>query len=90
MSNTFPSDFEEFIYTSRYARWIESEGRREQWHETVARYVGFMRSHATEFGKDNSFEWDKIERAIINFDVMPSMRALMTAGPALARDNTAG
>jgi ribonucleoside-diphosphate reductase alpha chain len=32
----------------------------------------------------------EIEEAILNLEVMPSMRALMTAGPALARDNTAG
>lgn len=90
MSNIFPTDFEEFIYTSRYARWIESEGRREQWPETVGRYVNFMREKLKESGKDNNINWDEIHDAILNFEVMPSMRALMTAGPALARDNTAG
>lgn len=90
MSNIFPTDFEEFIYTSRYARWIESEGRREQWPETVDRYINFMREKVSEYGCDNSFNWDEIRDAIFNFKVMPSMRSIMTAGPALARDNTAG
>jgi len=89
MSNIFPSDYEEFIYTSRYARWIESEGRREKWHETVDRYVDFMRGKLNEDVSDK-IDWEEIRAAVFNFEVMPSMRALMTAGPALARDNTAG
>ena len=83
---TFPSDYEEFIHKSRYARWIENENRRENWPGTVGRYFDFMEQRVAL----GDGERDRLERAVLNFDVMPSMRALMTAGPALARDNTAG
>lgn len=92
MQNPFPSDYEKFIYVSRYARWLDKEKRRETWDETVSRYMNFMSEHlktrhSYEIGKGLYKElWD----AIYNFEVMPSMRALMTAGPALLRDNTAG
>lgn len=82
----FPSDYEEFIYKSRYARWIEEEGRREDWPETVSRYTDFMQAQLP----DAKINWQEIKDAILSFEVMPSMRALMTAGPALARDHTAG
>jgi ribonucleoside-triphosphate reductase len=76
------------IAKSRYSRWIEEENRRETWTETVDRYVSFMR--ATEAGKKISKkDWNEIHEAILYHDVMPSMRGLMTAGPALARENLA-
>lgn len=92
MSNIFPSDFEEFIYTSRYSRWLPEEGRREYWNETVDRYINFMADQSRDKqGYDiPDATLDKIGNAIAGFSVMPSMRALMTAGPALSRDNTAG
>lgn len=88
----FPSDYEEFIYKSRYSRWLEDKGRREDWVETVTRYVDFMAAQLKEkMGYTVKDELkDRIRFAILRFEVMPSMRALMTAGPALARDNTAG
>ena len=80
--------YRSFIAKSRYSRWIEEEGRRETWTETVDRYVSFMRN--TEAGrKVSNKEWDQIRTAILFHDVMPSMRGLMTAGPALARENLA-
>ena len=87
-SNYFPTDYQEFIHLSRYARWLED--RRETWAETVQRYFDFMEKHL----KDN-YNWiipsrKVLENAVLNLEVMPSMRALMTAGPALERDNTAG
>ena len=85
MNNYLPTDYQAFIHTSRYARWIEGEGRRETWPETVNRYVTNVVAH--KVGKPLA---DEIEQAILSLEVMPSMRALMTAGAALLRDNTAG
>ena len=85
MNNYLPTDYQAFIHTSRYARWLEDEGRRESWSETVDRYmhnvVGYDIDHDT---------YNEIRESILSLEVMPSMRALMTAGPALERDNTAG
>ena len=80
-----PTDYQNFIAVSRYARWMEEEGRRETWEETVQRYVDYM----TEKVKGH-LPKKQIFDAIHKLEVMPSMRALMTAGPALERDNTAG
>ena len=84
ISNQLPTDYQTFIATSRYARWLDEEGRRETWNETVARYINFMGSKV----KLSSETWDELEDAILNLEVMPSMRALMTAGSAADRDNT--
>jgi ribonucleoside-triphosphate reductase len=76
------TDYMSFIHTSRYARWLEDEGRRESWPETVARYLVNVVAP-----KDESMI-DELEAAILSLDIMPSMRAMMTAGPALQRDHT--
>lgn len=76
--------FQEFIHLSRYARWKEDEGRRETWPETVERYVNFFA------GRFPNYPRERIYNAIVNMRVMPSMRAMMTAGPALERDEMAG
>ena len=86
MNNMLPTDYQNFIATSRYARWLDDEGRRETWSETVSRYVNYMHDKV-KFSKEDKSE---IEQAILGLDVMPSMRALMSAGTALERDNTAG
>lgn len=86
MSNLLPTDYQTFIATSRYARWLDEEGRRENWTETVGRYMDNVVKPVA--GDDTYIR--SIEEAILNLEVMPSMRALMTAGPALSRDNTAG
>lgn len=78
-------NFQTYIHKSRYARWLDSEGRRETWEETVARYCNFWRNKYPDI-----FPYDAIYSAIYKLEVMPSMRALMTAGPALERDNIAG
>jgi len=84
ISNTLPTDYQTFIATSRYARWLEEEGRRETWPETVGRFMeNIVRPHL-----DDNKMYTKIEEAILNLEVMPSMRALMTAGQAADRDNT--
>lgn len=80
--------YRSFIAKSRYSRWLDDENRRETWSETVDRFVSHMRN--TDAGKKVSKEdWSDIHEAILNHEVMPSMRGLMTAGPALARENLA-
>jgi len=86
MNNYLPTDYQSFIATSRYARWLDKEGRRETWPETVSRFTSNIVANKIS---DNSVI-KEIEEAILNLEVMPSMRAMMTAGPALERDNTAG
>ena len=81
MSNTM-SEYQQFIHTSRYARWLPDEQRRETWIETVDRYLDNIVLPVT--GEVD----DDLRMAIINLDVMPSMRSMMTAGPAATRDNT--
>lgn len=82
LSNPFPSVYEEFIYKSRYARWLEDEKRRENWGETVQRLISYY-SKAIEPTYSGCL--DEVQDAIYNLEVMPSMRALMTAGATLDR-----
>ena len=85
MNNYLPTDYQSFIHTSRYARYVDGKGR-ESWPETVKRY---MDNVVRPVLGDDSYV-NQLEEAILNLEVMPSMRAMMTAGPALERDNTAG
>ncbi len=92
MSNQLPTPYQQFIHKSRYARWIDSEQRRENWGETVDRYVSFMLEQVKE-KCDRELPLNvrqELEEGILSLNVMPSMRAMMTAGPALARDNVCG
>jgi len=89
MNNHLPTDYQAFIHTSRYARWLEEENRRETWGETVGRYIDNVVAPKAD-GVAKTGEVGDIEQAILDLEIMPSMRALMTAGPALERDNTAG
>ena len=82
--NHLPTPLQEYVHKSRYARWIDKEKRREHWHETVQRYVDYFDNKFPHYPKQEIFE------AIVNLKAMPSMRALMTAGPALERDPMAG
>jgi ribonucleoside-triphosphate reductase len=84
--------YETFIAKSRYARYLEDEQRRENWHETVSRYFDFMQKHLE---KKHNYKPDtalvaKLQAAVEAKEVLPSMRSIMTAGEALERDNTAG
>ena len=102
MNNYLPTDYQSFIHTSRYARWLDDQNRRETWGETVARYMHNVVNPALDptykqtDGAYTSLVGQKgdipnqIQQAILGLEIMPSMRALMTAGPALERDNTAG
>jgi len=90
--NKLPNDYQNFIALSRYARWLPEKNRRETWEETVARYFDFMAEHLKE-NTDYKLETairKKLEQAVLNLDIMPSMRALMTAGTALAKNHIAG
>ena len=85
-SNLLPTQYQNFIALSRYARWLPEEGRRETWSETVDRYI----DNVVEPCIDEAEVIEELRDAILSLSVMPSMRMLMTAGPALQRDNTAG
>jgi ribonucleoside-triphosphate reductase len=84
MSNQLPTDYQSFIHKSRYAKYFDGYGR-ESWDDTVTRYS----TNVIADKVDASTKYD-IEQAILGLEIMPSMRAMMTAGPALDRDNTAG
>jgi len=85
MSNYLPTDYQSFIHKSRYAKYFDGKGR-ESWGETVERYMdNVVRKVA---GNDTYI--NQIRDAIVGLEIMPSMRAMMTSGPALDRDNTAG
>ena len=84
MNNYLPTDYQAFIHKSRYAKYFDGMGR-ESWGDTVERYstnvIGDLVDSKTK---------QELEQAILGLEIMPSMRAMMTAGPALDRDNTAG
>ena len=84
--------YSQFIAKSRYARYLEDQQRREDWSESVQRYIDFMVNHLeAEHGHIVETPTKlKVQEAIEKLEVMPSMRAIMTAGKALDRDNTAG
>ena len=81
------NDYQNFIAISRYARWLEKENRRETWTETVNRYCDYMHNKFPNVFVDGT---DGIGDYIKELKVMPSMRALMTAGKALDKCNVAG
>jgi len=82
------SPYQRFIAVSRYARWDQEKGRRENWDETAHRYVSFFAPRIPKADREEIS--NEIEKAILHMDVMPSMRAMMTAGLALEKDNAAG
>ena len=79
------TQMQEYIHLSRYARWREEDNRRETWSETVTRYTEFFRNRFPD-----TYPASRINKAISSASAMPSMRALMTAGPALDKDDMAG
>lgn len=89
---TLPTQYQEYIHLSRYSKFLWSERRRETWSETIARYFEFFTQHLRtnhQFVVSDDLRAE-LEQAILTLQVMPSMRSLMTAGPALARDNICG
>ena len=88
----YMNDYQRFIALSRYARWIEEDNRRETWEETVSRLINYFKYHTEqvlEVSIDDSM-WKQIKGGIVSLNIMPSMRAMMTAGPALDREHIAG
>jgi ribonucleoside-diphosphate reductase alpha chain len=92
INNYLPTDYQNFIALSRYARWKDDEQRRETWLETVDRYFDYMQKHLHVKHKYNVTKAlrEKLNDAIVSLGIMPSMRALMTAGVALDRCHVAG
>ena len=86
MTTRLPTIYQDYIHISRYARYRDELGRRETWSETVDRYIAYFK----DYTKSRKVPWDELREAILNLEVMPSMRALMTAGKALEKDQVAG
>ena len=87
-----PTEYQQFIHLSRYARWDYDKGRRETWYETIERYFDFFTEHLEEtcgYVLTNGERVD-LENSVKELNVMPSMRCLMTAGPALKKENVSG
>ena len=89
---SLPTLYQDFIHLSRYSRWLPEENRRESWEETVRRYFDFFDEHLRDKHgyQVSKKERKELEDAVLNLEIMPSMRALMTAGEALKRDHVAG
>lgn len=81
----FKNQLGEFVYYRSYSKWIDAEGRRETWIETVDRYINFMKGRMGKTIKDE--EYKELREAILNQEIMPSMRLLQFAGPAVDRTN---
>lgn len=90
MPVSLPSLYSEYIHATRYARWSDELGRREMWHETIDRFISFVTHRTSLRGYEMSDEdVEFIRSSVLRTEAMPSMRALMTAGPAAERDNIA-
>lgn len=87
MTTRLPTIYQDFIHISRYARYNDALGRRETWDETVDRYIAFFQKRTNN---NKKVPWEEIRNSILNLEVMPSMRCLMTAGTALEKDQVAG
>ena len=87
MTTRLPSIYQDYIHISRYARYRDDLGRRETWDETVDRYINHFKKY-TENNK--KIPWEELRAGILNLESMPSMRAMMTAGVALEKDQVAG
>lgn len=83
-----PSLYQQYIHISRYSRWRDDLKRRETWEETVNRFCSFFDTRLN--GKFHDVIYNELKPAILGLEIMPSMRALMVAGPALERDHIAG
>jgi ribonucleoside-triphosphate reductase (thioredoxin) len=84
---TLPSVYQSIIHKSKYARFLDKENRREEWEETVTRLINYLQIKIDKLKVDAP--WEELKEAILNLEVMPSMRLLMTAGEAVERDNIA-
>ena len=89
---TLPTQYQQFIHLSRYSRWNYDQKRRETWEETVDRYFSFFKEHLKDNYNYKFKDQDiaELREAVLSLQIMPSMRCLMTAGPALKKENIAG
>jgi ribonucleoside-triphosphate reductase len=90
--NELPTLYQQSITKTKYSRWQEDLGRRESWHETDQRFMDCISAHLVKKHSQGALspdEYTELFEAIRDLDVSPSMRAMMTAGPALERDNVA-
>jgi ribonucleoside-diphosphate reductase alpha chain len=90
-----PTDYQTFIHLSRYSRWLDESNRRETWEETISRLVNYFKYHIEHnleitLAEQDADIWKELYNSIHSLQVMPSMRAMMAAGPALERENIAG
>jgi ribonucleoside-diphosphate reductase alpha chain len=74
-----------FVYYRTYARWLEDEHRREEWSESVERYFDFFSARFA--GAVPDAVWTRAFEHVHAMAVMPSMRALWSAGPALEHNH---
>lgn len=81
----FRNSLGEFVYYRTYSKWIDEEGRRETWIETVNRYISFMKENLGNKLTDK--EYDEVREGILKQEAMPSMRLLQFAGPAARKTN---
>src|SRR3989338_6457376 len=81
----FKNDLGEFTYYRSYSRWMPEANRRETWLETVGRYMDFMKENLGD--KLSEGEYEEIRLAILNQQVMPSMRLMWSAGKAARVSN---
>jgi len=88
-NNKLPTAYQEYIHTSRYSRWLDDENRRETWEETVGRYFDYMKSTEKSGNVFDDNTVKKLKTAILNLEIMPSMRLLMTSGKAVEKCNVA-
>ena len=79
------NQYQQYIHKSRYAKFMPDQNRREDWNETVNRYVNYVFEKTPKL--DSSMKQD-IFNAISGHHIMPAMRAMMTSGKAADRDNT--
>ena len=92
---SLPTDYQTFIHLSRYSRWLNDDNRRETWEETITRLVNYFKYHIEtnleiSLKEEDEDIWKELYKSIHSLEVMPSMRAMMAAGPALERENIAG
>lgn len=91
MNHQLPTDYQHYIFASRYARFLDTEGRRERWDETVDRYFDYFLGDLDEHHRYTPSQTlvSELKDAVLDLKVMPSMRAMMTAGEAARRENLA-
>ena len=56
-----PTQLQEYIHKSRYARWIDEKNRRETWEETVTRYCDYWKGKYPDL-----FPYQEIKNAIVH------------------------